>query len=124
MTENILVVDDDTTIRQLLRYRFEAAGFEVRVCEDGQEAADLLSTAYEPDALVVDVMMPRLNGTQLVRKLRNGELRVSPDLPVIMLTSRGREEHVLEGFDVGVDDYISKPFRSAELLARVRRRLR
>ncbi|WEL20136.1 response regulator transcription factor [Halorhabdus sp. BNX81] len=123
MAESILVVDDDTTIRQLLRHRFEAAGFEVRVCEDGQEAADLLSTGFEPDALVVDVMMPRLNGTRLVRMLRNGELAIRTDLPVVMLTSRGREEHVLEGFDAGVDDYVSKPFRSAELLARVRRHL-
>lgn len=124
MAANILVVDDDTTIRQLLRHRFEAAGHTVRTCEDGQEAADLLSTGYEPDALIVDVMMPRLNGTRLVRMLRNGELDISSDLPVIMLTSRGREEHVLEGFEAGVDDYISKPFRSAELLARVRRHLR
>ena len=123
MVANLLVVDDDTTIRQLLRHRFEAAGHAVRTREDGQEAADLLSTGYEPDALVVDVMMPRLNGTRLVRMLRNGELNASSDLPVIMLTSRGREEHVLEGFDAGVDDYISKPFRSAELLARVQRHL-
>jgi two-component system response regulator MprA len=123
MAADILVVDDDATIRQLLRHRFEAAGFAVRTCEDGKEAADLLSAEYDPDALVVDVMMPRLNGTRLVRMLRNGELNVGSDLPVIMLTSRGREEHVLEGFDAGVDDYISKPFRSAELLARVRRQL-
>ncbi|MEF8976255.1 MAG: response regulator, partial [Halapricum sp.] len=78
---------------------------------------------YEPDALVVDVMMPRLDGTRLVRMLRDEELNVRSDLPVVMLTSRGREEHVLEGFETGVDDYVSKPFRSAELLARIRKQL-
>ncbi len=123
MADEILVVDDDTTIRQLLRHRLEGAGFDIHTCEDGQVAVDLLNGDYEPDALVVDVMMPRLDGTRLVRILRDGELNVRSDLPVIMLTSRGREEHVLEGFETGVDDYVSKPFRSSELLARIRKQL-
>ncbi|MEF8881896.1 MAG: response regulator transcription factor [Halapricum sp.] len=123
MVNDILVVDDDATIRQLLRHRLEGAGFDIQTCEDGQEAVDLLNGDYEPDALVVDVMMPRLDGTRLVRMLRDEELNVRSDLPVVMLTSRGREEHVLEGFETGVDDYVSKPFRSAELLARIRKQL-
>lgn len=118
---SVLVVDDDETIRQLVTHRLEAAGYEVRACEDGREAADLLDADYEPDLIVLDVMMPRLNGTRLARMVRNGELSVRPDLPIVMLTSRGREEHVLEGFEAGVDDYISKPFRSSELLARIKR---
>jgi len=118
---SVLVVDDDETIRQLVTHRLEAAGYEVRACEDGREAADLLDAEYEPDLIVLDVMMPRLNGTRLARMVRNGELSVRPDLPIVMLTSRGREEHVLEGFEAGVDDYISKPFRSSELLARIKR---
>jgi two-component system response regulator MprA len=121
MTDEILVVDDDETIRRLVTHRLEAAGYAVRVCEDGREAADLLDDGYDPRLIVLDVMMPRLDGTRLLRMIRGGDLSVRPDTPVIMLTSRGREEHVLEGFDSGVDDYVTKPFRAAELLARVRR---
>ncbi len=121
MTGNVLVVDDDETIRRLVDHRLSAAGYDVCVCEDGREAADLLDSGYEPDLAVLDVMMPRLDGTRLVRMIRGGELAVRSDLPIVMLTSRGREEHVLEGFESGVDDYVTKPFRSTELLARIRR---
>ena len=119
----VLVVDDDDTIRRLVGHRLESAGYEVQTCEDGQAAAELLDDGYDPDLLVLDVMMPRLNGTRLVRMIRGGELAVRSDLPIVMLTSRDREDHVLEGFDAGVDDYMSKPFRSAELLARIRRQV-
>ncbi|MFC7018825.1 response regulator transcription factor [Halomicroarcula sp. GCM10025743] len=121
MSNDILVVDDDEVIRQLLTHRFEGAGYDVRVCEDGRAAIELFDTGYEPALAVVDVMMPRLDGTRLLRMVRNGETAVRSDLPVIMLTSRGQEEHVLEGFDSGADDYVTKPFRGQELLARVRR---
>jgi DNA-binding response OmpR family regulator len=123
MPGEILVVDDDETIRRLVSHRLKAAGYDVRTCEDGREAADLLGTDYRPDLAVMDVMMPRLDGTRLARMVRKGELAVPTDLPIVMLTSRGREEHVLEGFDAGVDDYVTKPFRSAELVARVRRQM-
>lgn len=121
MPGDVLVVDDDETIRRLVDHRLNAAGYDVRVCEDGREAADLLDSGYDPDIVVTDVMMPRLDGTRLARMIRSGEFAVRSDLPVVMLTSRGREEHVLEGFESGVDDYVTKPFRSAELLARIRR---
>ncbi|MFC6973458.1 response regulator [Halomicroarcula sp. GCM10025709] len=97
MVGEVLVVDDDETIRWLVAHRLEAADYDVRLCEDGREAADLLGTDYEPDLIVLDVMMPRLDGTRLVRMIRNGELAVPQDLPIVMLTSRGREEHVLRG---------------------------
>ena len=121
MSDKILVVDDDEVIRQLLTHRFEGAGYDVRVCEDGRAAVELFDTGYDPVLAVFDVMMPRLDGTRLLRMVRNGETAVRSDLPVIMLTSRGQEEHVLEGFDSGADDYVTKPFRAQELLARVRR---
>jgi len=123
VTGTILVVDDDETIRQLVSHRLGAAGFEVRTCEDGREAAELLDDEYDPDLVVSDVMMPRLNGTRLARMIRNGELAIRTDLPIVMLTSRGQEEHVLEGFEAGVDDYITKPFRSSELEARIKRNI-
>jgi Response regulators consisting of a CheY-like receiver domain and a winged-helix DNA-binding domain len=119
MTDELLVVDDDEPIRRLLRHRLESAGYDVRVCEDGQEAATLLEDGFEPALAVLDVMMPRLDGTRLLRKIRADEFPVDPDLPVMMLTSRGREEHVVDGFENGADDYVTKPFRAAELLARV-----
>lgn len=121
MAAEILVVDDDESIRRLLSHRLESAGYTVRLCEDGQEAADLLEDGYRPKMAILDVMMPRLDGTRLLRMVRNGQFPVDEDIPILFLTSRGREEHVLEGFDSGADDYITKPFRASELLARVRR---
>lgn len=118
--KRVLVVDDDETIRTLVTHRLDTAGYEVQTCSDGREAADLLDSEYEPDLAVLDVMMPRLNGTRLARMIRNGELEVRSNLPIVMLTSRGREEHVLEGFEAGVNDYVTKPFRGSELLARIR----
>lgn len=117
--KQILVVDDDKAIREILIHNLERDGYAIRVCEDGQEAADLLEDDYEPRLAVFDVMMPRLDGHGLLRQIRNGDLPVSDDLPVIMLTSRGREEHMVEGFERGADDYVTKPFKPAELLARI-----
>lgn len=119
MANEILVVDDDESIRLLLSHRLESAGYTVRLCEDGHEAADLFEEGFEPAVAVFDIMLPRLDGMRLLRMVRNGEFPVDESLPVIMLTSRGREEHVLEGFESGADDYVTKPFRAAELLARV-----
>jgi DNA-binding response OmpR family regulator len=121
MSGEILVVDDDEPIRMLVSHRLESAGYEVRVCEDGREAADLLEDGFEPRLAIFDVMMPKLDGKRLLRMVRNSEFPVDADLPVIMLTSRGREEHVLEGFESGADDYVTKPFRATELMARVRK---
>jgi two-component system response regulator MprA len=123
MTEEILIADDDEPIRQILIHNLERDGYTVDVCEDGKEAADLLEDGYEPELAIVDVMMPRLDGMRLLRMVRNGEFPVDENLPILMLTSRGREEHVLEGFESGADDYITKPFKPAELLARVERYL-
>jgi Response regulators consisting of a CheY-like receiver domain and a winged-helix DNA-binding domain len=119
MSKDILVVDDDESIRRMLRQRLDIAGYTVRVCEDGREAADLLASGYEPLLAIVDIMMPRLDGKRLLRMIRSDEFPVDADVPIIMLTSRGREEDVMEGFESGADDYVVKPFRAAELIARV-----
>jgi DNA-binding response OmpR family regulator len=124
MPGQILAADDDEPIRLLVRHRLQTAGYDVSTCEDGREAADLLEGGFEPDLAIFDIMMPRLDGTRLLRMVRGGEFPVDKDLPVIMLTSRGREEHVLEGFESGADDYVTKPFRAAELMARVKRCIR
>ncbi|WP_435064843.1 response regulator transcription factor [Halobaculum sp. EA56] len=117
-------MDDDETIRELLRYRFEREGYEIEVFVDGMEATNaLVEGDVDPDLIIVDVMMPRLDGKRLLRRIRAGDAGVDSDTPVIMLTSRGREEDVLGGFDSGADDYMTKPFSPAELVARVRRHL-
>lgn len=121
MVDGILVVDDDDPIRRLVSHRLEAAGYSVRTCSDGREAADALEDGYAPRLVVLDVMMPRLDGTRLLRMIRNGDFPASAETPVVMLTSRGREDDVLEGFESGANDYVTKPFRAAELLARVQR---
>jgi len=121
---DVLVVDDDDTIRRLLRHRLANAGFEVTTCSDGREAADRFEEGFEPDAAIFDVMMPRLDGIRLLRMVRGDEFPVRSDLPVVMLTSRGQEDDVLEGFESGADDYVTKPFRGPELVARVQRQLR
>lgn len=123
MTSTILAVDDDETIRRILSHRLENAGYDVHTCEDGQEAADLLADGFVPDLCVLDVMTPRLDGTHLLRAIRNEEYPVRADVPVIMLTSRGQEGDVLEGFESGASDYVTKPFRGSELLARVEQQL-
>lgn len=119
MAGEILIIDDDEPIRRLVGHRIESAGHTVRISENGKEAAALLEEEFEPKLVVLDVMMPRLDGKRLLRMIRNGAFPVDANVPVVLLTSRDREGNVVEGFDSGADDYVTKPFRSAELLARV-----
>jgi len=122
-TGRTLVVDDDEPIRKMVSHRLRSAGYTVELCKDGQEAADILEDGLDWDLIVLDVMMPRLDGKRLLRMVRNGELGVDSKTPIIMLTSRGREEHVVEGLESGADDYVTKPFRAPELLARIKKYL-
>jgi diguanylate cyclase (GGDEF)-like protein len=115
--ESLLVVDDDPFIARLLEIELKAAGYDVRVASDGEQA---LSAAQErpPDLVLADVMMPNMDGFELTRRLRQ-EPRTST-VSVIMLTARGLSADKLEGFAIGADDYIVKPFDTPELLARIR----
>lgn len=119
MSKEVLVVDDDEATRRLVGHRLDSAGYTVRFCEDGREARELLAEGFEPSLIVLDIMMPRLSGKQLLRMIRGDEFPVDAEIPILMLTSRGREEDVVEGFESGADDYITKPFRAPELMARV-----
>jgi len=124
VTATIVTVDDDETTRQLLRHRLGREGYDVHVFRDGQAAVDGFDDLpTEPDLVVLDVMMPRLDGKRLLRRIRNGETAIDPGTPVIMLTSRAKEADVLDGFESGADDYLAKPFSPSELVARVRRQL-
>ncbi len=114
----VLVVDDEPGIRLLLRRYLEREGYRVVEAADG--AAAMVQFAAQPiDLAVVDVMMPRLDGFELVRALRS-----QSDVPVILLTGKGEESARVAGLELGADDYVTKPFSMPELVARVRARLR
>jgi diguanylate cyclase (GGDEF)-like protein len=119
--ESILVVDDDPFIARLLEIELRAAGYEVRTASDGEKALEIVRQGC-PDLILADVMMPNMDGYELTRRLRLDARTAT--VSVILLTARGLSADKLEGFSVGADDYIVKPFDTPELLARIRGVLR
>lgn len=119
MSVRILVVDDDPGVRESLRRSLAFNGYDVELAADGVEALSAVS-AQRPDAMVLDVMMPRLDGLETCRRLRAS----GDDLPVLMLTAREAVADRVAGLDAGADDYLPKPFALDELLARLRALLR
>jgi two-component system response regulator MprA len=115
----VLVVDDDPAVRDSLRRSLAFNGYEVDVAGDGEEALRRLG-AQRPDAVVLDVLMPRLDGLATCRALR----AAGDDVPVLMLTARDEVSDRVAGLDAGADDYLPKPFALEELLARLRALLR
>lgn len=111
----ILIVDDEPRIRELIRAHLEHAGY---VCEEAADGSAALAAAetYGPDLIVLDLMMPFMDGMTCLRELRRRRL----DMPVIILTARGEEYDKLAGLEGGADDYIVKPFSPRELVARVK----
>ena len=116
----ILVVDDERAVRESLRRALELEGYEIELAGDGSEALDRLETSEEPDAMILDVLMPGVDGLEVCRRIRGTGSR----LPVLMLTARTEVEDRVAGLDAGADDYVTKPFALEELLARVRALLR
>lgn len=122
VSKSAVIADDEETIRSILQYKLSNAGYELTVCHDGEECRQALNeSGAVPDVVVLDVMMPRMKGTQVLRTIRRGEFAVDPDVPVVMLTSRGQEADVLAGLNSGADEYLTKPFSPNELLARIDR---
>ena len=117
----VVVVEDEPPLQKLLAYNLEAAGFETAQAFDGEEAVMLIEER-PPDLLILDWMLPQLSGLELCRRLRRRP--ETAHLPVIMLTARGEEHDRLRGLETGADDYVTKPFSPAELIARVRAVLR
>ncbi|MGH3836450.1 MAG: response regulator transcription factor [Pseudonocardiaceae bacterium] len=115
----ILVVDDDRAVRESLRRSLQFNGYTVQLAGDGQQAMDVLA-AQRPDAMVLDVMMPRVDGLEVCRRLRGS----GDDLPILVLTARDAVSDRVAGLDAGADDYLPKPFALEELLARLRALLR
>ena len=121
MTPYVLVVEDEDALATLLRYNLEKDGYHVGVAVDGEEAL-MMASERLPDLVILDWMLPKVPGIEVCRRLR-----AKPDarnIPIIMLTARGEESDRIRGLDTGADDYVTKPFSTTELLARVRAMLR
>lgn len=114
----VLIVDDDRNICELLRLYLQKDGFDTEIANDGSEAIELQKT-YNPDIILLDVMMPKLDGWQVCR-----EIRKTSDVPIIMITAKGEVFDKILGLELGADDYISKPFDTKEVIARIKAVLR
>ena len=115
----ILIVEDEPALLRGLRDTFTGLGFEVLTAADGEAGLNLALSAH-PALILLDIMLPRVNGYEICRAVRETRL----DMPILMLTAKGQEEDVVLGLNLGADDYIVKPFRRGELIARVRAFLR
>ncbi|UXR81521.1 response regulator transcription factor [Staphylococcus sp. IVB6214] len=118
MTKEILVVDDEDRIRKLLRLFLEREGYEVAEASDGREAFEL-ATKYDYACILLDLMLPEMDGLEVATRLRE-----TKDTPIIMLTAKGEENNRVEGFESGADDYIVKPFSPREVVLRLKALLR
>ena len=115
----VLVVDDESRMRKLVRDFLVKSNFDVLQAGDGEEALDIFYKEKDIALIILDVMMPKMDGWQVCR-----EIRVNSKVPIIMLTARSEERDELQGFELGVDEYISKPFSPKILVARVNAILR
>jgi len=121
MAKKIVLAEDEPQIARLVEFKLKKEGYQVVCKENGKEALEAIK-ADRPDLILLDVMMPVMDGYEVLRQIKEDEnLR---NIPVIMLTARAQERDVVKGIDSGVEDYITKPFHPAELLARVKRILR
>ena len=118
MSQKVLVVEDDNNIAELLRLYLQKDGFEVSHAADGGKAVEM-AKEIQPDLVLLDIMLPVMDGWQVCR-----ELRKTMKMPIIMLTAKGETEDKVSGLEMGADDYIVKPFEVKELLARVHAVLR
>ena len=116
---SVLIVEDDPALLRGLKDNFEAQNYRVQLARDGREGLSA-ALANPPDLLVLDIMLPKLNGYEICRALRAKGL----EMPIIMLTAKGQEEDILRGLELGADDYVTKPFSIRELLARAKAFLR
>ena len=121
MTPHVLVVEDDTALRELISYNLKREGCEVSECDDGEEALILIDER-QPHFLLLDWMLPSLSGIEICRRLRRDVS--TADLPIMMLTARGDEGDRVRGLDAGADDVLIKPFSMNELVARIKAILR
>lgn len=117
--KKILLAEDDELLASLLNYRIQMAGFEVFMAKDGREVKKHLEI-HTPDIIISDIMMPYFSGIELLDYLRN---EMHSNIPVIIISTAGNEENVLNAFELGADDFIAKPVSPSELLVRIQRAL-
>ena len=118
MDYKILVVDDEASIVNIISYNLKKEGYSVITAEDGEQGYEL-AMSQSPDLILLDIMMPKMNGYEVCRKIRERS-----NVPIIMLTARADEVDKVLGLEMGADDYVTKPFGSRELMARVKANLR
>ena len=117
----ILIVEDEEDVRELLRYNLEKNGYQIEAALDGKAALTRARSA-KPDLVLLDLMLPKIDGLQVCRSLKGDA--ATADIPVIMLTAKGTEADIVTGLEMGADDYITKPFSPRVLLARIKAVLR
>jgi two-component system phosphate regulon response regulator PhoB len=118
----VLVIEDEVDLATTLEYNLRAEGFTVRVAHSGRQGLASATADPLPDVIVLDLMLPDLSGTEICRKLREGDR--TRDIPVVMCTAKGEEIDRVVGFEVGADDYVVKPYSVRELILRIRAQLR
>ncbi len=121
----IVVIDDEADLLELIRYNFEQEGYQVMTAENGESGLALvqsLAAKTPPACILLDLMLPGMDGMSVCRKLKAKELTQS--IPVVMLTAKGSESDIVAGLELGADDYVSKPFSTKILVARVRSAIR
>ena len=121
MSARITIIEDDADICEILEYNLQQEGFEIKIFHDGQKGLDAV-LKDPPDLILLDLMLPGRNGLEIARIIRKDDHTF--DVPIIMITARSEEMDVLQGLEQGADDYITKPFRPKEVIARVKAMLR
>lgn len=121
MSTSVLLVEDDAAIRDMINFSLRQAGFTCEAVKDGETGLEWLKN-QQPDMILLDWMLPGIDGIEFIRRLRANEFLAS--IPVIMLTAKGESEDMVKGLSVGADDYINKPFSPPELIARIKAVLR
>ena len=114
MNKEILLVEDEKTLARALKFNLEKEGFRVKIAFDGEEALSVIS-GMEPDLVILDLMLPKIDGYEVCRSIRR-----SSNVPIIMLTARDEDIDKILGLELGADDYMTKPFNVRELLARIK----
>ena len=118
MGQTVLVVDDEQNIVNIIAFNLKKEGYEVLTAGDGEEAVEIVEK-QQPDLILLDIMMPKMDGYEACRKIRE-----KYNMPIIMLTARAEELDKVLGLEMGADDYVTKPFGTRELIARVKANLR
>lgn len=117
----VVIAEDDGELRELVEYTLESDGYAVEAFGAGDDCWERLESGDVPDLVILDIMMPGMDGLDVLERIRNDD-RLA-DVPVVFLSGRGRESDVVAGFEADVDEYVTKPFSPSELRARIRRLL-